>query len=364
MRDPKTWAMGGTVPVIAALLVAHAASPARAAPTSEPPVGDSTVAEQLFVQGKALLKAGDWPGACAKFQASMDLDAAVGTLLKLAKCREHEGKFARAFADYQAALALNRRKPGQTEARRAELEAFTTRALEALRPAVPRLRIVVRDRPPGLRVTRDGQPLPAAALDEELPVDPGLVEIRAEAPGYATVRRTEAAVAGRVTEVALALVPTAAASASPPPTLIGLEPGAAESPPAPGAPPWPPPPSLVPVPPRQAPPGVSPSPREVRLAVGASILAAGAVAGGVAAGYGIDTVSKVNASAMSCDASNRCLQPGIDLRAQAGDAQTRAFISLGIGAALIAAGIALVVTALPPRSGAPKVASSPPALVW
>jgi hypothetical protein len=357
MRDPKTRAQVGTVALVAAVVVFGGASPARAAPTSDP-----AAAEQLFEHGKALLKADDWPGACAKFQASMDLDPAVGTLLKLARCHEHDGQLARALADYQAALALNRRKPGQTAARRAELEAFTTSALDALRPKVPRLRIVVQDKPAGLRITRNGQPLPVAALDEELPVDPGPLEILAEAPGYAAVSRTETAVAGRVTEVAITLVPVGSAI----PALVPLEPSAPGSPPAIGAPSWPPPLQAPPLqaPPPQAPPAVSRSPREVQRATGVTSLLVGAVAGAVAAGYGIDTLVKVSQSGMYCDATNHCSPNGIDLRNEARDSQTRGFVSLGVGATLVALGVALVVTALPPRHGAPRVASSPPALVW
>ena len=43
--------------------------------------------------------AGDWPKACAKFDASMQLDPSPSTLLNVAECLEHDGKLARARLD-------------------------------------------------------------------------------------------------------------------------------------------------------------------------------------------------------------------------------------------------------------------------
>src|ERR1700733_5728227 len=137
------------------------------------PVRDPPGAEKLFETGKELLQTGDWTNACAKFAASMDLDPAVGTLLKIAKCHEHEQKLALALYDYQRALTLNRQMVEQSEARRAELEEFTSNAIKVLEPRVPLLRVIVRERPSGLRVWRNDRELPASALGEPLPVDPG-----------------------------------------------------------------------------------------------------------------------------------------------------------------------------------------------
>jgi tetratricopeptide (TPR) repeat protein len=105
---------------------------ARAEPTRDP-----AAAEALFNEAKALLKRGDWGAACAKYRASMELDPAVATLLKIASCYEREGKLAAAWYDYQRALKLNRERTDQSAQRRKALEAYATKALAALEPRVP-----------------------------------------------------------------------------------------------------------------------------------------------------------------------------------------------------------------------------------
>jgi hypothetical protein len=49
----------------------------------------SATAEQLFDQGRELVKANKWAEACPKFEASLRYDLALGTRLNLATCYEH-----------------------------------------------------------------------------------------------------------------------------------------------------------------------------------------------------------------------------------------------------------------------------------
>lgn len=290
--------------------------------TRAEPKRDPAAAELLFDRGKELLKEGNWPAACAKFEASMELDPAVGTLLKIAKCHEHEGKLARAWADYRAAIDLNRTRPGQTRERREELHDFATRAIEALEPRVPRLSVRVREKPRGLRITRDGHELPDAAIGEALPVDPGSIEIVAEAPDHVTVRRSVV-----VSERQRAIVDIAL-------ERVGASPG-----------------------PRAdtsssiAPPPIRDSPPHPRRVAGVVLGAAGVVGLGVALGFAVDTLNKVGASYAYCTDDNRCYQPGLRLRDAARRSQTAGLVSLGAGVALAATGIALFATA--PRAPTP-----------
>src|SRR5262245_35551986 len=60
-------------------------------------------ADASFEAGKAKLQAGDWPGACADFQASFELDPAVSTSIKLARCRQHEQRLTSALGEYRRA---------------------------------------------------------------------------------------------------------------------------------------------------------------------------------------------------------------------------------------------------------------------
>jgi hypothetical protein len=234
-----------------------------AAPVAAQPQSNKLLAESLFQEGKELLKADDWLSACAKFEKSMELDPAVGTQLKIASCREHDGKLAQAWYAYQHALKLTR-ELSLSEKRRAELEAYTRQAIAALEPRIPKLRLLVPARPEGLRVTLDGQELAPAVFGEELPVDVGERRVAASAPGHRSVEHRVSMTETEKRDVELVLEPE--------PT-----PAPVPAPPAPVA--------IVP-PPQPAPPTPPPAPREESatpvegwVLVGVGIAAA--VAGGV-----------------------------------------------------------------------------------
>lgn len=314
---------------LAALLVAVSA---RAA--ADPP-RDPAMAESLFKTGKELLQTDKWPEACEKFQASFDLDPAVGTLVKIARCREHEGKLAAAWSDYQRALDLNRQKADQTEQRRKELEALVRAELAALEPRVPKLRVALRDRPAGVKVTRNGQELPPGALGEALPVDPGEQKVVAEAPGYTSDERTVVAKEGELAEVTLVLEPAPAGPVVVPP------------------PPPPPPPPIVAVPPprleqRDA---AAPATGRGQRIGGAVVAGVGVVALGVAIGFGADTLKKVRASAPFCGDDDFCDPEGVTLRDNARRSQAIGLALMGTGVAMVGGGLALYFTAPKPASG-------------
>ena len=286
---------------------------------------DPAAAEVLFNSGKDLLKQGDWAGACAKFQASMDLDPAVATLLKIAKCREHEGKLAAAWYDYQRALGLNQETKDEGPERKRELEEFTRKAISAIEPRIPKLRVVVNGRPAGLRVTRDGRDLPLSTLGEALPVDPGPHEIVVEAPGHRSVRRKVALAEKQSSEVVVDLV----AVAAPPPLPPAAQPIAR---------------------------GAEAKGRAQRVA-GIVVGSAGIVTLGVAAAFGIDTLLKVGDSDPHCFAAG-CNKTGVRLLTDAGSSQTTGFVLLAAGAVVAGAGAAIYFTAPKSAPRAPEVGAS------
>ncbi len=163
---------------------------------------DPAAAEALFRAGLDALDRGDWAHACAKFDASLQLDPSAGTSINVARCFEHDGKVARAWAELQRAQVLAREAPEQ---RRRELEAFVTAEIARIEPRLPRLRIVATDLPPGAEVRRDGIPLNPAVLGEPLPVDAGHHEVEATAPGYQTGRWSVVAAEGATAELLLRL---------------------------------------------------------------------------------------------------------------------------------------------------------------
>jgi PEGA domain len=172
------------------------------------PVSNQAAADALYNQGRDLIKAGNTAAGCAKFEASLARSPAASTMLNIARCHEQDGKIATAFADYTRALGLNRETPGAD--RRAELEGLAQKGLRALEPRLPRLRVVIVGSPPGVEVKRDDEDLPAAALGEALPVDPGPHQVRVKAPGYRVETRAVSLEEGKTTVVEIALQATPA----------------------------------------------------------------------------------------------------------------------------------------------------------
>ena len=328
--------------IITALSIALVAIASVAA--ADPP-RDPAMAETLFKTGKDLLQSGDWPGACAKFEASYDLDPAVGTLVKIARCRDHDGKLAAAWYDYQRALKLNQEKGDQTEQRRKDLDKFIRAELATLEPRVPKLRVVIAAPPAGLRLTRNAQELPLGALGEALPIDPGAQRIIAEAPGYRREEREVAASEGQLVEVEIRL------EATPPPPL-----STAVLPPV--LPPAVPPP-IAPLAPES--PDAPAAPGRGQRIGGIVVGSAGVILLGVAAGFGVSTLKKVGASADLCGSDNFCDPDGITLRDQARASQTVGLVLLGAGVAAVGGGIAIYLTApkAAPSSSAIRVLLQP-----
>jgi tetratricopeptide (TPR) repeat protein len=136
---------------------------------------DRVAAESLFAEGRQLLQAGDYDGACSKLQASLELEPALGTSLNLADCYEKLGRTASAWAEFKSAAAAAQ-KAGDTLRKATALERAA-----ALEPRLSRLRIELAE--PGVSVLQNGEPLSPAVLGSAIPVDPGSYRLEASAPG-------------------------------------------------------------------------------------------------------------------------------------------------------------------------------------
>ncbi len=135
-------------------------------------------AKALFEQGQKQLADGNVEAACASFKASNDSVARVGTLLNLGDCYEKAGKLASAWGAYFDAIALGRRQG------KPEYEDFAQKKKDELEPKLSKMTIVV---PPdvkldGMKVTRDGVVVEAAAWGVPSAVDPGKHAIEVTAP--------------------------------------------------------------------------------------------------------------------------------------------------------------------------------------
>ena len=168
-------------------------------------------AEQLFRDGRQLLKDGKRDEACERFQRSADLESKVGTLLNLADCREQQGRIATAWDDFTQAQALAAR---QNDRRAVE----AGRRASALEPRLSYMTIELPTelRPSGLAISRNGVAIAPAELNTTVPLDSGTYTIEARAPGFVTwSKRVELAEHDRSTvAVALVVDPTP----TPPPT--------------------------------------------------------------------------------------------------------------------------------------------------
>ena len=135
---------------------------------------DKAAAEALFSEGRKLMAAGDYRAACAKLEASQQLDAGVGTQLNLADCYEKLGKTASAWALFRETITAAR------NAGSADRERIAKQRADALEPQLSYLTIVA---PATLSVMRDDAPVDPAVLGSAIPVDPGTYQITASAPG-------------------------------------------------------------------------------------------------------------------------------------------------------------------------------------
>ncbi len=162
---------------IFALALLLSALPAPSKAFAQP--SDVARAEQLFEEGRALMKRGEYSRACARFEESQALDPGGGTILNLGICRRQEGRTATAHAVLREALE-QARVDG-----RADRMATAQKHLDALAAVLSRVSVrVPANVPPSLRVEVDGEALTGPPESWTLPLDPGVHEVRASADGF------------------------------------------------------------------------------------------------------------------------------------------------------------------------------------
>jgi hypothetical protein len=303
--------------VCALLVVALAAGQARAQSQEG---NSSALAEQLFNQGRDLVKANQWAEACPKFEASLRYDPVLGTRLNLATCYEHIGKLASAWGLYRESIELAK-KAGDTK--RAE---YAQKQAAALEPRLPKLAISAPASPPaGFVVKRDETTVDAGALGVALYVDPGTHHVTASAPGFETFTVTVTLPEGKTETIA---VPNLAArpAASVAPTV--------ENP-------------AQPAEPEPAPTGPIARSRKL-LAFGLG--GAGVVAVGVSLVFGSQASSKKSDAEKLCGPDLACTDMAAFTQSKQlmNDAKSKATLStvlFGVGLAAIAGGVVVWVTA-------------------
>lgn len=303
----------GAIAGVVALLV----SSARA---EEPDLGPDATASALFEEGRSLVEAGEWEAGCAKLELSMERYAAASTLLNLARCSEHFGQVATAWARYKRGLVLSRETPG--EARREALARVATEGIEAMEPRLPRLSVTVDTEskagaPPGLRIEEGGKPL---AVGSAVVLDPGGRTVVVSAPGYRPVERTVDLREGETTEIAIVLE----AEPEPPPTPAKPDASADGK----AAPPAAPPPTAA---------GGTPWWAWASGGLGLAL-------GGVSAAFAIDAASVASSLEERCGGDLVCDEdPSFDPEPDNDRKNRDIYLAIGFGAgAAVAIGVAIV----------------------
>lgn len=284
----------------AVVLTSDGDAEAQTAPTS--------IAEQLFLEGKALMQANEYEKACDKFRASYALDlSAYGTLLNLALCHEATNKPATAWAEFRVVAAAS-------EGRRPDRVALAREHEAKLFPKLSYVNITVPEsvRVAGLVVRIDGAPLEEAAWNTEISIDPGKHVVEASAPNKLP-ERSEIEIGAESDHRALTIAPLRDAPPPPPPVVV-----------------------------------VDHSPR-TRTVVGYALGGIGIAAAGVGVAFGIVAGNQRDEALALCDPERVCANE--DARRDAtrtySSARTSANVStvlVGTGAALVVAGVVLVIT--------------------
>jgi hypothetical protein len=279
--------------------------------------GDKAMAEALFRAAKDLQAHGKISEACPKYAESHRIDPKPGTVLNLASCHEAEGKTASAWADYAEAVTLAQRtRQGDREkfarSKQAELE--------------KKLSYVTFEFPTSSSydVAVDGKTLTNAAAGTRVPIDPGQHAIEAKAAGKTPWSSTFTVDTGPSEKVITIPELSNEKSAAPPPPVTAA--------------PAPPPPA------KDEPPREETSRGGTQRTLGWIIAGAGVVGLGVGGFFGARTLSQKSTVDAHC-AGSFCDDDGLAANDRAKSAATISTISFIAGAALIAGGVVLVLTA-------------------
>jgi len=135
--------------------------------------------EQLFREGRELMRARKLAEACDRFERSNKLEPRVGTLLNLADCREQLGQTASAWEAFENARALALQVGDARRAAEAERRAAAVQG----RLAFVIVTVPDAGRPPGLMLRRGDATIDPAAWNTKVPLDPGRYTVSASAPG-------------------------------------------------------------------------------------------------------------------------------------------------------------------------------------
>lgn len=295
---------------------------------AEPTATQKATAETLFQRGVELADSGRVADACTQFDASLQIDPALGTLIRLADCYDRIGRTASAWALFSEAQARAR---AAEQGPRERIAAERVANLE-IRLSKLSLSVGANIDLPGLELRMNDAVVPRATWGLELPVDPGPQSLRLSAPGRRAWVGTVMVEKGPSTQHF---------------TLAPLAPAAVE-----------PAPKAVPMSPRSAPEQATESgtyPAWLGYAVAGLGLASAGVAGVM--GYRAYDLNQQSLDECSNANANACTAQGDSLRDDARRAGVVSTVFAIAGGTLFASGVTLVVLR-PSKEERPSLALS------
>ena len=145
---------------------------------------DRQAARDLFQTGYQLQQAGSYAEALDKFKRAQAVFSAPTNLLHIAECEAQLGLLVESVETYRG--LINMPLPAGAPAAFTAAQTQGKAELQQVEGRIPRIRIEAS--PPSAQnvgVTIDSQPMNAALLGVDRPIDPGTHRVRVFAPGYA-----------------------------------------------------------------------------------------------------------------------------------------------------------------------------------
>ena len=136
---------------------------------------DVAAARQAFKEGEEAEGRGDLAIAVTKFQQALAIKATPQLYLRIGAVQEKLGRLVDALGSYEHGLEKASNLPAVAKVAREQID--------ALRPRVPTVTVIMAKRPADMVVTLDGAPVDPALIGKEIPVDPGAHRLHAQAPG-------------------------------------------------------------------------------------------------------------------------------------------------------------------------------------
>jgi tetratricopeptide (TPR) repeat protein len=163
---------------------------------------DIAAARELFKQGVAASKQGNWEEAVDKLSRSLALKRAPIAHYTLGVAQQNTGRLVEALENLRAFLASPREEATDLYREPAQ------KAIAELEPRVGRVAITIKPgKIPELKVHIDTEAVPAIALDQQRLVNPGSHLVKAEAPGFQSAQKRFEVTEGGSAAVELVLFP-------------------------------------------------------------------------------------------------------------------------------------------------------------